>query len=90
MSDVSMFSLCQYLKICLLFVHSVTISNESAFYFIEIIGLTSWIGTQTQNHSMAGPMKGLNMSSLCQNHEILYVNFIQLLFAVIQPLISLK
>ena len=33
---------------CMHFVYSVAISNDSAFYFIEIIVLNSWIGTQTQ------------------------------------------
>ena len=43
-----MSSLCPNLEICIRFVYSSTISNASAFYFIETIVLTSWIGTQTQ------------------------------------------
>ena len=87
-----MSSLCQIMgsirnfEICILSVHSVTISNDSAFYFIEIIVFVSWISTQTHIPFQGrGPMRG---SSLCQNPEIVYANFIQLLFSVTQPHIS--
>ena len=40
--------LCPNLEICIRFVYSFTIPNAPAFYFIEIIVLISWIGTQTQ------------------------------------------
>ena len=43
-----MSSLWPNLEICIRFVYSFTISYVSAFYFIEIIVLISWIGTQTQ------------------------------------------
>ena len=43
-----MSSLCPNLEICIRFVYSFTIPNASAFYFIEISVLISWIGTQTQ------------------------------------------
>ena len=40
--------LCPNLEICIRFVYSLTIPNVSAFDFIEISVLISWIGTQTQ------------------------------------------
>ena len=43
-----MSSLCPNLEIYIRFVYSFTIPNASAFYFIEIIAIISWIGTQTQ------------------------------------------
>ena len=33
---------------CIQFLYSVTIYNDSAFYFTEIIVLISWEGTPTQ------------------------------------------
>ena len=75
------------------FVFSITISNNSAINYIEIIVLNSWIDTQTQIRMGVSSIKfntrGLGgviyMSSLCQNHK--YVNFIQLLFATTLSLI---
>ena len=37
-----------------LIIHSVTIYNDSAFYFIEIIVLISWAGTPTQIRERIG------------------------------------
>ena len=41
-------SLCPTLEICIQFLYSVTISNDSAFYFFEITVLISLEGTPTQ------------------------------------------
>ena len=49
-----MSSLRPNLEICIPFVYSFTIPNASAFYFIEIIVLISWIGTQTQKRMGIG------------------------------------
>ena len=43
-----MSSLSPNLEMCIHFVYSVTIYNDSAFYFTEIIVLISWEGTPTQ------------------------------------------
>ena len=43
-----MSSLCQNLEICINFLYSVTISNDSAFYFFDIMVLFSLEGTLTQ------------------------------------------
>ena len=43
-----MSSLSPNLEMCVHFLHSVTIYNDSAFYFTEIIVLISWAGTPTQ------------------------------------------
>ena len=36
------------LEMCIHFLYSFTIYNDSAFYFTEIIVLISWAGTPTQ------------------------------------------
>ena len=41
-------------EMCIHFLYSVTIYNESAFYFIEIIVLISWEGTPTQIRMRVG------------------------------------
>ena len=57
------------------FLYSVKISNDSAFYFIEIIVLISWEGTLTQkrmgiaSHSTPGGPWWDSMSSVCQNSK---------------------
>ena len=43
-----MSSLSPNLEICIHFLYSVTIYNDSAFYFTEIIVRISWEGTPTQ------------------------------------------
>ena len=43
-----MSSLSPNLEMCIHFLYSVTIYNDSAFYFTEIIVLISWEGTPTQ------------------------------------------
>ena len=43
-----MSSLSPNLEMCIHFVYSVTIYNDSAFYFTEIIVLISWEGTPTE------------------------------------------
>ena len=43
-----MSSLCPNAELCIQFVYSVTISDNLALYFIEIIVLLRWIGTQPQ------------------------------------------
>ena len=57
--------LCPNLQMRIHFLYSVTISNDSAIYFIEISVLISWKGTLTQirmgiaSHSTPeGPMMG--------------------------------
>ena len=42
------------LEICIHFLYSVTIYNDSAFYFFEIIVLISWEGTPTQIRMRVG------------------------------------
>ena len=49
-----MSSLSPNLEMCIHFLYSVTIYNESAFYFIEIIVLISWEGTPTQIRMRVG------------------------------------
>ena len=78
---------------CIHFLYSVTIYNDSAFYFTEIIVLISWEGTPTQISTRVGSItfhacmcgggggRGtwwVNMPSLCQNPEI----FICILYLV--------
>ena len=43
-----MSSISPNLEICIHFLYSVTIYNDSSFYFSEIIVLISWEGTPTQ------------------------------------------
>ena len=43
-----MSSLSPNLEMCIHFLNSVTIYNDSAFYFTELIVLISWAGTPTQ------------------------------------------
>ena len=45
---VSMSSLTPNLEMCIHFLYSVTIYNDSAFYFTEIFVLIRWEGTATQ------------------------------------------
>ena len=49
-----MFSLSPNLEMCIHFLYSVTIYNESAFNFIEIFVLISWEGTPTQIRMRVG------------------------------------
>ena len=49
-----MSSLSPNLEMCIHFLCSVTIYNESAFYFIEIIVLISWESTPTQIRMRVG------------------------------------
>ena len=80
------------LQMCIHFLYSVTIYNDSAFYFNEIIVLISWEGITTQTRMQVGSItfvgggggggRGgawwVNMSSLCQNPGI----FICILYLV--------
>ena len=92
-----MSSLCPNLEICIRFVYSFTIPNASAFYFIEIIVIISWIGSHTQIRMGIGRItfhaRGTMRGQICIPYAKilkLYVNVIQLLFAATQPFISLK
>ena len=49
-----MSSLSPNLEMYIHFLYSVTIYNESAFYFIDIIVLISWEGTPTQIRMRVG------------------------------------
>ena len=49
-----MSSLSPNLEMCIHFLYSVTIYNDSAFYFTEIIVLISWEGTPTQIRMRVG------------------------------------
>ena len=49
-----MSSLSPNLEMCIHFLYSVTIYNDSAFYFTEIIVLISWAGTPTQIRKRIG------------------------------------
>ena len=49
-----MSSLSPNLEMCIHFLCSVTIYNDSAFYFTEIIVLISWAGTPTQKRKRIG------------------------------------
>ena len=51
---VSMSSLSPNLEMCIHFLYSVTIYNDSTFYFTEIIVLISWEGTPTQIRMQVG------------------------------------
>ena len=42
------------LEMCIHFLYSITIYNDSAFYFTEIIVLISWVGTPTQLRKRIG------------------------------------
>ena len=42
------------LEMCIHFLYSVTIYNDAAFYFTEIIALISWEGTPTQIRMRVG------------------------------------
>ena len=67
------------LQICIHFLYSLTIYNDSAFYLTEIIVLISWEGTPTRIRMRVGGITfdacggtwWVSMSSLCQNPEIL-------------------
>ena len=49
-----MSSLSPNLEMCVHFLYSVTIYDDSAFYFTEIIVLISWGGTPTQIRMRVG------------------------------------
>ena len=49
-----MSSLSPNLEMCIHFLYSVTIYNDSAFYFTEIIVLISWAGTPNQIRKRIG------------------------------------
>ena len=49
-----MSSLSPNLEMCIHFLYSVTICNDTAFYFTEIIVLISWEGTPTQIRMRVG------------------------------------
>ena len=51
---VSMSSISPNLEICIHFLYSVTIYNDSSFYFFEIVVLISWAGTPTQIRMRVG------------------------------------
>ena len=81
-----MSSLSQNLEMCIHFRYSVTIYNDSAFYFTEIIVLIIWEGTPTQIRMRVRSITfhayvcvcGWGVSFLCQNPEI----FICILYLV--------
>ena len=49
-----MSSISPNLEICIHFLYSVTIYNDSSFYFFEVIVLISWEGTPTQIRMRVG------------------------------------
>ena len=90
-----MSSLCPKLEIYIHFLYSLTIKNDSAFYFFEINMLISLESIPTQirmgvgsiTFHARGSMKGLLYAIIL---NFLYVYFIKILFSATRPLISLK
>ena len=86
-----MSSLSPNLEMCIHFLYSVTIYNDSAFYVTEIIVLISREGTPTQIRMRVG---SITFHAFCQNFQCYYVCFFfssfQLLFVVIHPPVFLK
>ena len=73
------------LEMCIHFLYSVTIYNDSAFYFTEIIVLISWEGSPTQIRMRVGSftccacvcvLGGGHDGSVC----VLYVKFLKYLY----------
>ena len=80
-----MSSLSPNLEMCIHFLYSVTIYNDSAFYFTEIIVLISWEGTPTQIRMRVGSITfhvyvcgwgGGHDGSVC----VLYVKILKYLY----------
>ena len=74
------------------------ILGNSAFHFLEMIMLNSYVGILNQTriwvgsitfHRM-GPMRGQRMSSVCPNPEMFMHWYFQILYWVAQPLIFLR
>ena len=91
---VSMSSLCPDLEICIRFLYSITISNDSAFYFFEICVLISLEGTPTQirmwvgsiTFHAKGSIKGQYIYFMPKSWTFC-MYFVKILFSATQPLI---
>ena len=72
------------LQMCIHFLYSVSIYNDSAFYFTEIIVLISWEGTPIQTRMPVGSITSHACGSVGGGHDgsicLLYVKILKYLY----------